>query len=112
MIIFAFLIFSSAGLLFAYSLRVILSSKNLGHIKLLTGLAVNVFFMITHMEIAQFDKYLYFGLHPEIIDTYPAIGWIALTCFILHALALPVKRDLSWWWKKTTTRINRTDPPN
>ncbi len=100
MIIFIFLIFLLLGLLFAYSLRVILSSKDLGHTKLLTGLAVNMFFMMTHLEIAQFDKYLYFGIHPEIIETYPSIGWLALIAFILHALALPVKRDLNWWWKR------------
>lgn len=100
MIILAFLILSPLGLLCAYSLRVIFSGKNLGYTKIYISLAVNIFFMTIHMEIAQFDKYLYFGTHQEIIENNPAIGWIALTLFILHALALPVKRDLNWWWKR------------
>ncbi|MBC3254241.1 hypothetical protein HU733_01940 [Pseudomonas paralactis] len=100
MIIMAFLILSPLGLLFAYSLRVIFSGKGLGYTKIYISLAVNIFFMMTHMEIAQSDKYLCFGTHPEVIENYPIIGWIALAFFILHALALPVKRDLNWWWKR------------
>ncbi|NMX50496.1 hypothetical protein HBO35_12060 [Pseudomonas veronii] len=100
MIIMAFLILSPLGLLFAYWLRVIFAGKRLGYTKIYISLAVNIFFMMTHMEIAQLDKYLYFGTHPEVIENYPIIGWIALAFFILHALALPVKRDLNWWWKR------------
>lgn len=100
MIIMAFLILSPLGLLFAYWLRVIFSGKRLGYTKIYISLAVNIFCMMTYMEIAQFDKYLYFGTHPEVIENYPIIGWIALAFFILHALALPVKRDLNWWWKR------------
>jgi hypothetical protein len=92
-IIMAFLILSPLGLLFAYWLRVIFAGKRLGYTKIYISLAVNIFFMMTHMEIAQLDKYLYFGTHP-------VFGWIALAFFILHALALPVKRDLNWWWKR------------
>ena len=100
MIIWAFPAFSILGLLFAYITKVILSSKNLGYTKFYIGFAINIFFMVTLLEAVKFDNYIYFGSCPELIDTYPSIGWFALVCFFLHTLALPVKHDLTWWWKR------------
>ena len=100
LIILAFLIFSVLGVLFAYSLKVILSSKNIGYTKLLLGLGVNMLFISVHIDIVKFDNFLYFGHHPEIINNYESIGWLAFICLFLHALALPVKRDLKWWWQR------------
>ncbi|MDF3132174.1 hypothetical protein [Pseudomonas extremaustralis] len=100
MIIWAFPAFSIFGLLVAYSMKVILSSKNLGYTKFYLGLAINIFFMMPLLEAFKFDKYLYFGSCPELIETYPSIGWFAFICFLLHPLALPVKRNLNWWWQR------------
>lgn len=100
MITWAYPTFSILGLVFAYCMKVIISNKDLGHTKFLLGFAINIFFMITHLEAVKLDKYLYFGIYPELINTYPIIGWFALVCFLLHTLALPVKRDLKWWWQR------------
>lgn len=100
MIILAFLIFSTLGVLFAFSIKVALSSENLGYTKLILSLGVNVFFMTVHMDIVKFDNFLYFGHHPEIINNYESVGWLAFICMFLHALALPVKRNMRWWWQR------------
>jgi hypothetical protein len=99
-ITFSFLIFSLLGILFAHYLKVVLSSKTLGYTKFFIGLVVNMFFMRAHMNIVKFDNFLYFGHHPEIINNYESVGWLAFICLFLHALALHVKRDLKWWWQR------------
>lgn len=100
MIAWAFPAFSILGLLFSYSIKVILSGASLGYTKFYIGFAINLFFMVTLLDAVEFDNYLYFGHCPEVIDTYPSIGWFALVCLLLHTQALPVKHDLNWWWKR------------
>ncbi len=107
MITFSFLIFSLLGILFAHYLKVVLSSKTLGYTKFFIGLVVNMFFMRAHMNIVKFDNFLYFGHHPEIINNYESVGWLAFMCLFLHALALPVKRDLKWWWQRLPGKSQR-----
>ncbi|WP_338740403.1 MULTISPECIES: hypothetical protein [unclassified Pseudomonas] len=107
MITFAFIIFSLFGILFAYYLKVVLSSKTLGYAKFFLGLAINMFFMRAHMNIVKFDNFLYFGHHPEIINNCESVGWLAFICLFLHALAFPVKRDLKWWWQRLPGKSQR-----
>ena len=100
MTIWLFPLLSITGVLCAFSLRVILSSQNLGYIRLFLGLIPNMLAMRIHYKIAAFDEYPLIGHRPEIINEHIFIGWLALTCFLLHASAFPVKRDLNGWWKK------------
>lgn len=100
MIIWLFPTLALSGVVSAYALRVLLSSKNLGYIKLFLGLIPNMLLMTIHYKIAKFSTFPKLGYRPEVIDEYPFIGWLALICFLLHAGATPVKRDLTWFWKR------------
>ncbi len=100
MIAWLFPILSALGLLCGFSLRVLLSSKNLGYVKLFLGLIPNMLAMALHYKIVYLDIFPFLGHRPDIIDEYVFIGWLALACFLLHACAFPVKYDLQWSWKK------------
>ena len=100
MITWLFPALSIFGVICGFSLKVLLSSKNLGYTKLFLGMAPNMLAMALHYKIAYLNKFPLLGHRPDIIDEHVFIGWLALLCFFLHASAFPVKQDLNWWWKR------------
>lgn len=75
----------------AYFLKFRLSGEDLNALKLYTCLIFNGLFAVPYLDIAKNDNFLFLGHQPEIINTYPSIGWIALFSAVAHALALPTK---------------------
>lgn len=100
MTVWLFPLLSIFGVFSAFSLRILLSSKNLGYAKFFLGMISNMLIMRVHYKIADLNIFPFLGYRPDIINEHIFIGWLALACFFLHASAFPVKQDLKWWWEK------------
>lgn len=100
MILWAFPVLAVCGIWLAYLLKIGVSGKNLTYTKFFLCFVFNGFFVIPYMDILQDNEFLFLGRRPEILLEYPFIGWIAFCCIFIHLFALPVKREVKWWFSR------------
>ncbi|WP_313000935.1 hypothetical protein [Pseudomonas sp.] len=100
MIVWIFPILAVCGVFFAYLLKARLSGKKLNSIKLFFCLTFNGFFVVPYIDIIENNNFLFLGHRPEIIAEHPLIGWLALSCILLHSFSLPVKRKVKWFFSR------------
>lgn len=100
MIAWAFPVLAVCGIYFAYFLKVRLSGKKLNNIKFFFCLTYNGVFVVPYIDIIENSDFLLLGYRPEIISEHPFIGWIAFICIFMHSFALPVKRNVKWFFSR------------
>jgi len=91
MIVFWVWVFVMGGVVFAYFLKIRFSGDKLGYIKLYACLLVNGFFVVSYMDVIQYDQFLFLGYRPDLLVSYPSIGWVMFFGMLAHAFALPMK---------------------
>lgn len=97
-LVWTFPIFAIWGIFCAYTLKIRFSGSTYFIAKFLSCLLYNGFFATTYLDIIKEDNYLVLGHKPEILINHPFVGWIAFLCIPIHAAALPVRREIKWWF--------------
>lgn len=98
MIVFWVSVFVVGGVMFAYALKIRFSGDKLGCVKLYLCLVVNGFFVVSYMDIIQYDEFLFLGYRPDLVVSYPAIEWVVFFGILAHAFALPMKWKVKRWF--------------
>lgn len=100
MIVWVFPIIAICGVAIAYWLKFYLSGERLNSITFFSFMIFNGFFVVPYMDILYYDNFLFLGHRPDILYDFPAIGWAALLCVILHCFALPTKEKNRCWFSR------------
>lgn len=91
MVTFLFLVFTVCSVSFAFFLRDRYSGRNLKLRYALGCLGYNLVFCISYLKLAKYNCIAFYGCFPNLEKEYPAIVWISLICFLLHAAAHPME---------------------
>lgn len=99
MITVIFILFASCSVSFAFFMRGKFSGVNLKLRHKLVCLSYNLVFCFSYLELAKYQCISFYGCFPNLEYEYPAIVWISLVCFLLHATAHPVEwtQNLRFW---------------
>ncbi|MGY2288546.1 hypothetical protein ACW9H6_01015 [Pseudomonas sp. SDO528_S397] len=100
MIIGVYLIISAFGIIVSFTAKVLLSGRTMGNTRYFIGYAISGCFLWIHGELIFYDKFPFYGRHPELIKQYEIIGWFALSCYPIQALAFPAPYEVRWLFSK------------
>ena len=91
MITLMFILFSACTVSFAFFLRDRYSGGNLKLRHTLGCLGYNLVLCVSYWELAKYNCISFYRCFPNLENEYPAIVWISIACFLLHAAAHPME---------------------
>lgn len=83
-------------LLFAFVLKFCFTHPDLGRLVFGICFFFNVSIVSYHSTVLEFQHFLFYGHHPELLIANPSIIWVAVICIPLHAWAIPRNERLRW----------------
>lgn len=104
MITFLFVLFASCTVLFAFFLRNRYSGEGLKLRHKMICLCYNIIFCFSYLELAKYYCVSFYGCFPDLENEHPAIIWISLFCFLLHAAAHPMEWTPRFRWRFRKSR--------
>lgn len=93
---YLYLLISFVLLLFAFFLKFYFTHPDLRRIVFGLCFFFNFAIISYHSTVLNFQHFLFYGHHPELLKAYPLIIWIAASCIPLHILAVPRNERLRW----------------
>ena len=83
-------------LIFAYFLKFYFTHPDLKRFVFALCFFFNLAVILYHNTVLNYQQFLFYGYHPELLKAHPSIIWIAGACTPLHMLAVPRNERLRW----------------
>lgn len=83
-------------LFFAFILKFYFTHPDLSRLEFGLCFFFNVVIICYHNSVLEFQHFLFYGYHPELLSYHPSIVWMALICIPLHVWAIPRNGRLRW----------------